>query len=151
MPIGEICNREVVFARRGDSIRDAARLMREHHVGDLVVVEERDGQRIPIGILTDRDIVVELVAKGVDLAKVTVGDAMSTELVTIRESDGVYDTIQLMRIKGVRRLPVVNDRGGLAGIVSLDDLLELLADEVSALARLTSKQQARERSERAGA
>jgi len=149
MPIGEMCNREVVFARRDETIASAARLMREHHVGDLVVVDERDGSRVPVGVLTDRDIVVELIAKDVDMSKLTVGDAMSPHLFSVREGDGVYDTIQLMRSKGVRRVPVVNERNLLIGIVSVDDLLELLADEFSALAQLTFKQQARERTERA--
>lgn len=150
MPIGEICNREVVFARRNEPIGDAARLMREHHVGDLVVIDEKDEQRVPAGVITDRDIVVEVVAKNVDPNKITIGDAMSTRLFTVRESDGIYETIQLMRGKGVRRLPVVNDRGGLVGIVSIDDLLELIADEISAISSLANKQQARERSQRAG-
>jgi CBS domain-containing protein len=148
MPLGEICNREVIFARRADSIREAARLMRDYHVGDLVVVDETDGQRRPAGMLTDRDIVVELVAKNVDLDSVTVGDAMSTAIVTAHESDGIYETIQLMRSEGVRRLPVVDRAGILIGIISLDDLLELLSDEMVALSRLASSEVARERSAR---
>jgi CBS domain-containing protein len=150
MPIGEICNREVVFSRRGDSIVEAARLMREHHVGDLVVIEEKDGQRVPVGILTDRDLVVEIIAKEVDMGRVTVGDVMSNHLHVAREGDGIYDTIQLMRSKGVRRIPVVNAKGHLVGIVTVDDLLELLSDEIAALAKLTSRQQAHEKSSRAG-
>ncbi len=148
MPIGEICNRSVVFARRGDSIVEAARLMREHHVGDLVVVEEANGQRTPVGILTDRDLVIEVIAKEVDMTRVTVGDVMSNHLHVAHEGDGIYDTIQAMRVRGVRRVPVVNEKGQLAGIVSADDLLELLSDEIAALAKLSIRQQAREKTAR---
>ena len=100
MSIGEICNRETVFTTKDSSISQAAQLMREHHVGDLVVVEENAGRRIPVGILTDRDLVIEILAKDVDMNAVTVGDVMSSELLTARESDGLYETLQRMRAKG---------------------------------------------------
>jgi CBS domain-containing protein len=148
MSIGDICNRETVFARKDSSISQAAQLMREHHVGDLVVVEEKAGRLIPVGILTDRDLVIEILAKDVDMHNVTVGDVMSSELMTARESDGLYETMQRMRAKGVRRVPVVDANGALAGIVTVDDLLDLLADELTALARLLSREQAREHQNR---
>jgi CBS domain-containing protein len=148
MSIGEICNRETVFTTKDSSISEAAQLMREQHVGDLVVVEEQAGRRIPVGILTDRDLVIEILAKNVDMNAVTVGDVMSSELLTARESDGLYETLQRMRAKGVRRVPVVDTSNALVGIVSADDLLDLLADELTALARLLSREQARERLKR---
>jgi CBS domain-containing protein len=148
MPIGEICSREVVFVRRDESIVQAAQLMREHHVGDVIVVDEHDGVRMPAGILTDRDIVVEIIAKGVDPGAVSVADAMSAEVTTVRESDGIYETIEHMREKGVRRLPVVNTKGALVGLVSLDDLLDLLGDEIGSLAKLVSREQKHERAHR---
>ena len=114
MSIGEICNRETVFTTKDSSISQAAQLMREQHVGDLVVVEEKGGRRIPVGILTDRDLVIEILAKDVDMNTVTVGDVMSNELLTARESDGLYETLQRMRAKGVRRVPVVDAGGVLA-------------------------------------
>lgn len=148
MTIGEICNRETVFATKNSSILEAAQLMREHHVGDLVVVEESSGKRIPIGIVTDRDLVLEILAKDVDDKSVTVGDIMSSDLVTARENDGLYETLQRMRAKGARRMPVVDAKGVLAGIVTADDLLDLLADELTTLARLLSREQAREHKNR---
>lgn len=148
MSIGEICNRETVITTKDGSISQAAQLMREQHVGDLVVVEESAGRRIPVGILTDRDLVIEILAKEVAMDAVTVGDVMSGELLTARESDGLYETLQRMRAKGVRRVPVVDSGGALVGIVSADDLLDLLADELTALARLLSREQARERQKR---
>jgi CBS domain-containing protein len=148
MSIGDICNRETVFATKDSSISQAAQLMREHHVGDLVVVEEKAGRRIPVGILTDRDLVIEILAKDVDMHNVSVGDVMSNELMTARESDGLYETMQRMRAKGVRRVPVVDANGALAGIVTVDDLLDLLADELTTLARLLSREQARDHQKR---
>src|SRR3989338_11484945 len=108
MPVSEICNREVVVVRPNDSALEAARIMRQHHVGDVVVVEERGGVRVPVGIVTDRDLVVEIMAPELDQMVITVGDIMAPDLVTVKENTGVFDAIQYMRAKGVRRLPVVD-------------------------------------------
>lgn len=148
MKTGDVCNREVVFIQRDASVFEAASLMREHHVGDLVVVEERNGRRAPVGILTDRDIVLEVIAEGVDIGGVVVGDIMSFELVTAGEDDDLFDTLKRMRLKGVRRLPVVDRGGALVGIVTVDDLLDLLAEQVSDLARIIQREQTRERERR---
>jgi len=144
MPISEVCNREVVIVRADDSVLEAARLMRQHHVGDVLVVEDRGGSRVPIGIVTDRDLVVEIMAAQLDPMAITVGDIMVSELVTVKESAGLFEAIEYMHAKGVRRLPVVDDNGGLAGILTLDDLLELLAEEMAALARLVKYEQKKE-------
>ena len=144
MPVGEICNRDVVVAEKTLSAREAAQLMRSRHVGDLVVVEETDGRTHPVGIVTDRDIVVEVVAAGVNPDALTVADLIGPELVTVSESEGVYEAFFYMRSKGVRRMPVVDREGGLVGIVTLDDLLGLLAEEMSELAKLVSRERQRE-------
>ena len=107
MPIGEICNRNVIVSGREDTVADAAKLMREHHVGDVVVVDEREGRRFPVGIVTDRDLVVEIMATDLDQKVITVGDIMLEELVTVKESVGLFEAVQYMRNKAVRRLPVV--------------------------------------------
>ncbi len=144
MPVSEICNREVVFLKPADSAVDAARLMRQHHVGDVIVVEERGGQRVPVGVVTDRDLVVEILAPELVPGAITVGDFMSPELVTVKESTGVFESIEYMRTKGVRRLPVVNESGGLVGILALDDLLDLLAEELQSVAKLIKYEQKKE-------
>jgi CBS domain-containing protein len=144
MLIGEACNREVVVTTRDTVIVQAARLMREHHVGNLVVVEERDGQRFPVGIVTDRDIVVEVVAENVALDALTVGDIMSAELLTAQEEDSVWIVLERMRARGVRRIPVVNAKGVLVGIMAMDDLLGLLSEELASLARLIKSEQMHE-------
>ena len=148
MSIGRICNRETVIARAEDTIVEVSKLMRLHHVGDVVVIEPGEGGNVPIGILTDRDLVMEILAQDLSPDAVTVGDIMSEEIVTAREEDGIWDTLQRMRIKGVRRVPVVDARGGLVGILALDDLLELLAGELADLAKIVRREEGRERTSR---
>jgi len=148
MKVGEVCNREVVVVDREASIPEAARLMRHLHVGDVVVAEERGGDRIPVGILTDRDIVVELLAEDVPLDAVTVGDAMSSELLTIGEEEEVMSALQLMRGRGVRRAPVVKAGGSLVGILAVDDLIDLMAEQLSDLVKLIGNEQQREQRRR---
>ncbi len=148
MTIGKVCNREVVFIHAQASVPEAARLMREYHVGDLVVIKEKTGKRVPVGIITDRDIVLEVIAEGVSMDDVSVGDIMSNHLVTARENDGLLDTIKVMRAKGVRRLPVVNDDNELVGILSVDDLIDLFSEQIGDLARLIAREQGREKAGR---
>lgn len=139
MSMASICNRRVVMIGVEESVLEAATLMREQHVGDVVVTRS-NGHRIPIGIITDRDIVVAVVAPGLDPRLITVGDVMQRQLVTAPVAQGVQETLQQMRAKGVRRMPLVNDAGALVGIVTLDDLLQLLADEFQELARLIDQE-----------
>jgi predicted transcriptional regulator len=148
MDVGAICTREVVSVDGDTGIEAAVELMRRRHVGDLVVVEpSKDGSR-PIGILTDRDIVVELLAPHVELGKVCVRDAMSAELLTAKESDDVADTVARMRDRGVRRAPVVDDDGSLVGILAVDDMVQEIAGQLAALAQLLGEQPITERSRR---
>lgn len=144
MPVGEICNRDVVILKREDTIHEAAKLMRQHHIGDVLVVEERGGVQVPVGIVTDRDLVVEIMAPDLDQKVITVGDIMVRELATVNESIGVFEAIQYMRSKAVRRLPIVDENGGLVGILTLDDLLELLSEELLAIAKLVKCQRQKE-------
>ena len=146
MSVGEICNREVIIIDRNENITDAARLMRKHHVGNVVVVRtENSMTRIPVGILTDRDIVIELLARDVDLNALSVGDAMSYDLLSVREDDNVLDAIKQMRKKCVRRAPVVNGQGSLVGILTEDDMVELLSEQLSDLVALQKREQQVER------
>ena len=144
MPVGDICVREVVTATRETTIQEAARLMRENHVGDLLVLDHTKGNRKPVGIVTDRDIVVAIVALGLDPSVLTAGDIMGPELETAPDDQGVFETISQMRRAGVRRIPVVNKQGYLVGIMSVDDLIQLLAEEMGELAKLISREQRKE-------
>lgn len=130
MNVGELCIREVVITNKENSISEVAALMREYHVGDVIIVEHRNDEKIPVGILTDRDIIIEIIAKNVDINSINAGDAMSFELLTAHEEDDVFDLIKKMQTKGVRRVPVVNDRGGLEGIISVDDLIEIFSEQM---------------------
>ncbi len=145
MRIGEICTTSTIYCTRDDSVQDAALKMRQHHVGDLVVIDQPDDEKLPVGILTDRDIVVSVIALALDPASLLVGDIMSDDLDTCSLDDDVYETIERMHHRGVRRMPVVDGDGRLSGIVSADDLLGFLAEEMSELARIAPHQQAQER------
>jgi CBS domain-containing protein len=144
MAIGAICNREVITVQRDATVLHAAMLMRQYHVGDVVVIENRNKLCVPVGIVTDRDIVMDLVATELDCKVITVGDIVISKLAMVKESAGVFDAIQIMTTKGVRRLPVIDDAGGLVGIVTLDDLLLLLAKEFSSLTKLVMREQKNE-------
>jgi len=122
MAIGKICNRKLVVAYLDSTVTEAASLMREHHTGSVIVVDHRGEGARPIGIITDRDLVVEVLAQGVPLDSVTLRDVMTVDPIIAREDDGVWETIQMMGAKGVRRIPVVNAQGLLIGIVTVDDL-----------------------------
>ena len=145
MRIGEICTSNTICCTRDETVQGAAMLMRRHHVGDLVVVDKDGGGEVPVGILTDRDIVMAVIAPGLDPASLLAGDVMSDDLLTANESDDVVDTIGHMRLRGIRRVPVVDANGNLSGIVCADDLLEFLVEEMSELSRIGSWQQSHER------
>ncbi len=144
MAIGKLCVREVAVAKRNTTIHDAARVMRQFHVGDLVVVDDADGRTRPVGIITDRDVVLSVVATGLDPTVFTVGDLVNRDLVTVHEQDGVFETIQKMRSHGIRRMPVVDSEGALVGIISVDDLVQLMAEEMAELGKLIAREQAEE-------
>jgi len=144
MTIGEICTRKVIIAPRNTSVFQAAKLMRQHHSGDIVVTDETDGRRTPVGIVTDRDLVLEIMAQGIDPAGLSVAEVMSDSPVTVAERDGVFETIASMRSAGVRRTPVVDSAGALIGIVSMDDVLELMAEEMGNLANVVRQERLHE-------
>ena len=145
MRISEICTVQTIYCKRDETVQGAALLMRKYHVGDLVVIDNPERERVPVGIITDRDIVVSVIALGLDPASLLVGDIMTEDLLTATEDDDVYETIEKMRFRGIRRVPVVNKAGGLTGIVAVDDLLEFLAEEMGELSRISTHQQAHEK------
>lgn len=129
MTIRDICNTEPTTIRRFNTILKAAEMMRQHNTGELVVVEEKDGCRMPVGIITDRDIVEKTVAENLSIDTVTVEDIMNTRVVTVRESESISKTFQLMHVKGIRRIPVVDDRGSLTGMLFIDSLFDFVVEE----------------------
>lgn len=144
MTISELCNREVIIIQHDETVLEAAKLMRRHHVGNVVVVDESNGSRIPVGIVTDRDIVVEIVSPGLDPNVITVGDIMTPDFFTAKKNMELFEAIQFMRSKSIRRLPVVNEAGELIGMLTLDDVLELLSEEMLNISKLVRYQQKKE-------
>ena len=134
MTVGQICNPNVATIDAAQGVVDAATLMRHGHVGDLIVVESRRGASVPVGILTDRDIVVSVVAKRVAPDSVTVGDAMTRDVLTVREDASLEFALREMRRRGVRRVPVVRASGDLVGIIAADDIIQHLAVQLGRLA-----------------
>ncbi|MFN9707761.1 MAG: CBS domain-containing protein [Burkholderiales bacterium] len=146
MTAGDFCNRFVTVAERRMSVDRAAQFMREHHVGSLVVTDTIGAGKLVVGILTDRDIVTSVVAKGVDPKKLTVEDVMSRDVVTSLESDTLMDVLSNMRRKGIRRVPIVSLQGTLQGLITLDDMIEILAEQMQSLVMAINSEQIRERS-----
>ncbi|MHB1871233.1 MAG: CBS domain-containing protein [Steroidobacteraceae bacterium] len=144
MKLKELCTPDVVSCTAEINALHAARLMRDHHVGDLVILDENSEDGTPIGIVTDRDIVVEVLAKDLDPAKVTLREIMRVPLVLARASEEVEQALERMRAHGVRRVPMLDDAGKLAGIISLDDLLRRLAADAAALVEVVTREQDRE-------
>lgn len=144
LSIGEICTRDVVFVTEDTSLKDAANLMRTEHVGSLVVVRETSAGRLVTGMLTDRDIAIVAVAREFDPQTLRTGDIMSEQLVIAHPEDSVYDTLATMRQKGVRRVPVVDAKGMLQGIASMDDVLEVITEELQMLVQAMARQRLHE-------
>lgn len=126
MKVGQYCKRGVVAIAGNADVVDAAQLMRERHIGFVVVYEQGDDMRKPVGVLTDRDIVLEVTAKAVDPHSVTAKDVMTRQPLVADESDDLSDALQAMRLAGIRRVPVVDARGALTGVIALDDVVELV-------------------------
>jgi len=144
MYASEICTHDVVTCARGAGVRELAQLMRDRHVGDVVVVDRGEEGAVPVGIVTDRDIVVRVLAKGLDIDAATAGDLMGEPLTTVSDSESVYDAIWHMRSHDIRRLPVVDARGVLLGVVTMDDIAAHLAAELADMVRVVPSQGRRE-------
>lgn len=142
---GDLCTRIVAFATRDMTVERAAQLMREHHVGCLVVVDDAPEGRLVVGLLTDRDIVTGVVAMSLDPAQLAVENVMTADVVTAREGDSLEDLLTRMRRKGLRRLPVTTPQGVLVGLLTLDDLLAVMAEQLKAMAAAIEIEQLRER------
>jgi CBS domain-containing protein len=150
MLINQICSKQVVTIQKDQTLVEAARRMRESHVRDLVVVEDKAGTLVPIGMLTDRDIVVGVVAADIDrFHSVLVGDVMSFELITARQDESLTDVLERMGTWGIRHIPVVGASGELTGLLSFDDIICLITSQMRDLATLICSERQREKEERA--
>lgn len=148
MKTGDVCTRDVVFVDRETSIRHCAQVMRERHVGDLIVVDGAQDTHKPVGIVTDRDIVISVVAPHIDPNVFTAGDVMGQDLLTAPEDQELFETVRQMRTRGVRRVPVVSGSGDLAGVFAVDDFISLLAREFSDVSKLILRERVHEAASR---
>jgi CBS domain-containing protein len=142
MSLREIYTKDVVTVKPTATLLEAAKVMSEKHVGHLVVVDPKT--REPLGVLTDRDIVRYVVASDLDAKRLKVDEIMARNPMLAFEDDGIYDIIRMMQTNGYRRLPVINTLRQLVGVVSLDDVLDLLAGELDGLAQITHRQRNKE-------
>jgi CBS domain-containing protein len=145
MLLKDVCTVNVVCCDGETRAAEAAQLMRQHHVGDLVVVADPDGDRSPLGIVTDRDLVVEVLAKGADPGRTTLASLMHRPVVLAQETEDTSTAVERMRAHGVRRMPVVDRHGAVVGIVTLDDLLRLFVRGAGTLLEVIEKEQSHER------
>jgi signal-transduction protein with cAMP-binding, CBS, and nucleotidyltransferase domain len=141
MSVGSICTRHVFSIDAGADAVQAAKAMRDFHVGFVVVTTKKDGHEIPIGVLTDRDLVLEVMAQGVDPKSIAARDIMSERPLIVREQAPIHDTILQMRAAGVRRVPVQDANGKLVGVLSIDDVLGFLSDLVQDLKGTIDREQ----------
>ncbi len=144
MRIADICTHDVVQIAADASLNEAAETMRKRHVGALVVTEQPNGERVPVGIITDRDIVLAVGAPGVRPESLTAGDVMTRPLATCLEDGELADAIETMREHGVRRLPVLNAKGGLAGMIAADDIFAALGMNMRDLSQVLGSAQSRD-------
>lgn len=143
MALSDLCRENLVTVEPNATLLDAARLMAERHIGDLVVVSKNNGSITPVGMLTDRDITLAA-TDDQPLSKKRVDAFMSRHVHVLNGKDGVANATALMREKGVRRVPVVGEEGQIIGILTADDLYQLLSKELSDLSAICDLQIARE-------
>ena len=145
MLLKEVYTPEVVCCGAHTRVLQAAQLMRNRHVGDLVVVGDPQDDRVPLGIVTDRDLVVEVLGNGLDPATITLGSLMHRPVVIANENEDTTTVVARMREHGVRRVPVVDRQGEIVGIITLNDLLRVLVEEADGLLQIMAKGQNDER------
>ena len=139
MSIESICEQNVATISKDTTLNEVSKHFLKRHVGSLVVTEGFNGKRVPAGIITDRDLALAM-ASSLNAPKLKVSQIMKKNPITAKKTDGVFATIKTMRENGVKRLPVVNEDGALYGVISADDLLPMLADEISLLSQIQDVQ-----------
>lgn len=145
MVVGSLCSRPAVSVATGAPISDVARLMRDRHVGAVVVTDGRGNRPRTVGVITDRDIVSAQLAHTADLSRLAAADIMTRDPLVIGEEEPVDGAIAHLRARGVRRAPVVSRDGTLVGLVSADDLFAHVARELIAMGEIIARQRRAER------
>jgi CBS domain-containing protein len=140
MPIKDFIQTDVVIVAKDASLQEIAKQMKSNKIGAIIVVNHAEQDKTPCGIITDRDIAVKMIADDVAANQLKAEDVMSQDLLLIKSNQGVQEVINAMKEKGVRRAPVVDENNKLTGIITLDDLIRLLAGELKSLAELINQQ-----------
>lgn len=148
MTIGTVCSRDPVTAPANAPLAALARLMRDRHVGAIIVTRQPIDRPVPVGIVTDRDIVCAQIERGADLFTLNAEDVMTRDPLVLTETMSLTEGIERLRERGVRRAPVIDNSGGLIGLVSVDDLFAAAAEDLVQLARLLARQPKREGAQR---
>lgn len=147
MNISSICTRRMVSVDGDSTLAQAAAMMREQHVGALIVTQPMDGGACVTGVVTDRDMVVEVLAQGIDPGGIRVADLASQTLASAREDMDLSGAMAVMETHGVRRLLVTDAQDEVVGVVSLDDLMDACAKELAGLSRVIRSGMQRESAE----
>jgi len=136
MTVGRICQREVDFATPDETVQAIAQRMNSRNVGMLVIL---DPDKRPVGVVTDRDLAVRVVAKALDPVTTPLEEIMTAEPANVQEEMPIEEALTLMRHHGVRRLPVIDKHERLVGVIAMDDILELLIEEFHTVGAVVSK------------
>lgn len=139
MTIKKLCTQGVITIRKEATLKAVSELMLKNHIGSIVVVETINGKQIPAGIVTDRDIALTIGTMEKP-GEIRIEQIMQSHPIVIKESDGLYETIVKMHKHGVKRLPVINGDGALCGIITADDILALMGEEISQLTKIRESQ-----------
>jgi CBS domain-containing protein len=141
MSLGNLCRREIICVDPRTTVKEAAKLMEEKNIGSTIVVQERKPIGILTdGILTDRDILLRVMNRGLDPEKTSVDEVMTKKIVTLRGDTGLFEALQKVKGKGMRRFPIVDSNGNLQGIMTLDDIFYLLGKEMSDMASIIERE-----------
>lgn len=136
MSIAQYCTKEVSLLTQDSSILEAAQMMRKNHVGEVIIVEHQKGKTIPVGIITDRDLVIEVIAMEVNIDQINLGSIMSIELITVLDGSDLDKALQIMQLHGVRRAPLVDDNGALLGLIDIESILRVLSQDMNKVLEL---------------
>ncbi len=136
MSLGNMCRKKIVCVSAGTKVKEAAKLMEQKNIGSVIVV----GSGKPVGIVTDRDILIRVVNKGLDPEKTSVDKVMTKKIVTLREDMGLFEALEKTKKKGIRRFPIVDTKGKLQGIMTLDDILYLLGKEMANVSSIIERE-----------
>jgi len=151
MKIGDICTRNPATVSTSATLAEVARLMKDRHIGTVIVTKAPLDRPVATGIITDRDIACAQLDRRSDLASLSAEEVMTRNPLEINAEDALDKAIAKLRARGVRRAPVVSSSGALIGVISTDDLFAYVARELMLLARLVTLQPRQEATRRGGA